>query len=101
MQIKLISLTIVEHQDSLQNSNKEQFGNGPLVGTNQLTCKSVYLRWFGLISQSPLNLRVNVSFGRLGVIIFPLFFRFASFQRKPVLEVRAFLEQVMLALWKA
>ena len=32
MQIKLISLTIVEHQDSLQNRDKQQLGNG-LLGT--------------------------------------------------------------------
>ena len=31
MQIKLISLTIVEHQDSLQNRDKQQLGNDPLV----------------------------------------------------------------------
>ena len=31
MQIKLISLTIVEHQDSLRNRDKQQLGNGPLV----------------------------------------------------------------------
>ena len=31
MQIKLISLTIVEHQDSLRNRNKQQFGSGPFV----------------------------------------------------------------------
>ena len=30
MQIKLISLTIVEHQDSLRNRDKQQLGNGPL-----------------------------------------------------------------------
>ena len=29
MQIKLISLTIVEHQDSLRNRDKQQLGNGP------------------------------------------------------------------------
>ena len=28
MQIKLISLTIVEHQDSLRNRDKQQLGNG-------------------------------------------------------------------------
>ena len=31
MQIKLISLTIVEHQDSLRNRGKQQLGNGPLI----------------------------------------------------------------------
>ena len=31
MQIKLISLTIVEHQDSLRNRDKQQLGNGPLA----------------------------------------------------------------------
>ena len=30
MQIKLISLSIVEHQDSLRNRDKQQLGNGPL-----------------------------------------------------------------------
>ena len=30
MQIKLISLTIAEHQDSLQNRDKQQLGNGLL-----------------------------------------------------------------------
>ena len=29
MHIKLISLTIVEHQDSLRNREKQQLGNGP------------------------------------------------------------------------
>ena len=32
MQIKLISLTIVEHQDSLRNRDKQQLGNGLFVG---------------------------------------------------------------------
>ena len=32
MQIKLISLSIVEHQDSLRHRNKQQLGNGLLVG---------------------------------------------------------------------
>ena len=32
MQIKLISLTIVEHQDTLRNRDKQQLGNGPLKG---------------------------------------------------------------------
>ena len=31
MQIKLISLTIVEHQDSLRNGGKQQLGNGLFV----------------------------------------------------------------------
>ena len=31
MQIKLISLTIVEHQDSLRNRDKQQLGNGPFI----------------------------------------------------------------------
>ena len=31
MQIKLISLTIVEHQDALKNRDKQQLGNGPFV----------------------------------------------------------------------
>ena len=31
MQIKFISLTIVENQDSLRNRDKEQLGNGPLI----------------------------------------------------------------------
>ena len=30
MHIKLISLTIVEHQDSLRNRDKQKLGNGPL-----------------------------------------------------------------------
>ena len=29
MQIKLVSLTILEHQDSLRNRDKQQLGNGP------------------------------------------------------------------------
>ena len=33
MQIILISLTIVEHQDSLRNRDKQQLGNGPLKDT--------------------------------------------------------------------
>ena len=33
MQIKTISLTIVEHQDSLRNRDKQQLGNGPLTVT--------------------------------------------------------------------
>ena len=31
MQIKPISLKIVEHQDSFRNRDKQQLGNGPLV----------------------------------------------------------------------
>ena len=31
MQIKLISLTIIEHQDSLRNRDKQQLGNGPFM----------------------------------------------------------------------
>ena len=31
IQIKLISLTIVEHQDSLRNQDKQQLRNGPLI----------------------------------------------------------------------
>ena len=34
MQIKLISLTIAEHQDSLRNRDKQQLGNGPLIIVN-------------------------------------------------------------------
>ena len=30
IQIKLISLKTVEHQDSLRNQDKQQLGNGPL-----------------------------------------------------------------------
>ena len=36
MQIKLISLTIVEHQDSLRNRNKHQLGNGPLFQISEI-----------------------------------------------------------------
>ena len=36
MQIKLISLTIVEHQDSLRNRDKQQLGNGPLLRNSAL-----------------------------------------------------------------
>ena len=39
MQIKLISLTIVEHQDSLRNRDKQQLGNGPLVVSIRLDWK--------------------------------------------------------------
>ena len=35
MQIKLISLSIVEHQDSLRNRDKQQLGNGPLNRDNK------------------------------------------------------------------
>ena len=31
MQIKLISLTIVEHKDSRRNRDKQQLGNGPFI----------------------------------------------------------------------
>ena len=41
MQIKLISLTIVEHQDSLRNRDKQQLGNGPLKGKNEIVSSSV------------------------------------------------------------
>ena len=37
MQIKLISLTIVEHQDPLRNRDKQQLGNGPL--SRYVQCK--------------------------------------------------------------
>ena len=45
MQIKLISLTIVEHQDSLRNRDKQQLGNGPL--RERLGCKATSLRSWG------------------------------------------------------
>ena len=38
MQIKLISLTIVEHQDSLRNRDKQQLGNGPFNKAHESPC---------------------------------------------------------------
>ena len=41
MQIKLISLSIVEHQDSLRNRDKQQLGNGLFFINSEYRC-----RWF-------------------------------------------------------
>ena len=41
MQIKLIFLTIVEHQDSLRNRDKQQLRNGPLAAALSLLIRSI------------------------------------------------------------
>ena len=52
MQIKLISLTIVEHQDSLRNRDKQQLGNGRLS-----MCVCMNVTWIansGMSTAAPL-----------------------------------------------
>ena len=45
MQIKLISFTIVEHQDSLRNRDKQQLGNGPFIGhSDQVTAAFLHAK---------------------------------------------------------
>ena len=45
MQIKLISLTIVEDQDSLRNRDKQQLGNGPLPRHSKFPCVYAVFRF--------------------------------------------------------
>ena len=58
MQIKLISLTIAEHQDSLRNRDKQQLGNGPFTeGDNVRRTRHMReIRMYSKSTEKPLAL---------------------------------------------
>ena len=56
MQIKLISLTIVEHQDSFRNRDKQQLGNGPLRDCVRQEVRAWKSAWKGKCSFNKLVL---------------------------------------------
>ena len=58
MQIKLISLTIAEHQDSLRNRDKQQLGNGPFTGGDNVrrTRHMREIRMYSKSTEKPLAL---------------------------------------------